>query len=217
MLVPLRCLALLVGILLLGACSSKPKSTRATFPTSRAAAEQGLKTLKTLADAADYAKLGFSSVSEVPSAMLGPRFTIRDVSVDSLRRFPGLSAPAAPKDMGEEAYLVEVGGKARVLLFVQRHLGQWSPMRYGGVPVALRLEKAFNDLHQNVTPRPSQGSLLHIPAFGMYLLEDPPPPAHQVIPLRTIETIDAGKTQSLDDVFRVLKPLAEKLVGQFPE
>jgi hypothetical protein len=204
-----------VCVLWLLACS--PKSASPSFASPQAAADEGLITLRQLADADDYARLGFSSPQQAASATLGPYFTIRVVTTESIRRFPEESSSSAPKDLGQELHLVEAGGKARVCLFVERRDHEWRPVRYGGVPVALRLEEEFNKLYPDDSKRPVKGSLLSIPAFGLYALEDEQRSGTRVVPLRPFETVESGQPISLDELFKKLKPLAEKAKGTFPD
>jgi hypothetical protein len=170
------------------------------FSDPKAAADQGLDSLKKMVDAQNYRELGFDAPDEVANLALGERLPIFFVRLDHLERYQAGDDPVTLlTDLGQFFYPVTFMEQARCSIIVERVDGQWRAASLGNAGLARQVA-----LRKGAAP---VASVVQVPALEIDFIASTGPDGKLALtPLETSELygLIGGETRSADAVFAAL-------------
>lgn len=186
--------------------STPPQATLAT----------GLLTLKALVSLSTYQKLGFTSIAEAQSAVLGVPVARYMVALRSLQAFnPSVDPKKLVVNSSGALYPVEVRGSTRSSIDFYNRAGAWHAEVFGRPNVIRALEVARQ--RDTLATHTSLGDygLVAIPALGLSFLSVDTIGGLFLIPIFDNPTLgfQAGTRMSAQQVFLRLVPLARRNNG----
>src|SRR5882672_5120373 len=104
-------------------------------------AMRGLGNLSSIVNETNRKTMGFDSVAEVGSATLGNPIAVFMVRLDQLRQYKGEEASQLLVDLQTFMYPVQVAGRVRTTVEVERTNGGWGVARIGGAQRIRAIDK----------------------------------------------------------------------------
>ena len=196
---------------LLAAGCSQQRGSNAPPPTADAqqAASNALTTLQKLVTEQNYKALGFTSPTEVKSAVLGQPMEQYNIGIDRLKSYQaGQDVNALLTASSETIYPVTVGGQVRSSVTVVKKEGGYTAASFGNATIVKELSRYRE---ANAT----QGFAVRIPAFGMYFLGNRVENRLMLTPVYEDRRLPfrAGEAMPAEEVLKVVVPLAQVYNG----
>ena len=199
---------------------SPSKPDNQTSPTDRAgdpkaAATEGLQTLRALVDDQNFRDLGFESKDEAATATLGEPLRVYLVRLDQLRDFqPEGDAGKLLTDTSEIIFPVLANGQARSSITVAQVDGKWTSAAFGGASLIKQIAKVRSGL----PPPPGGASVfVKVPALNVYFVSQGGAGAEMMLTPLTDQPdyrLKEGGTVSAKEAFSALVPAAKAHDGK---
>jgi hypothetical protein len=193
-----------------------PQAGEAEFADMQTAAKNSLNTFRKLVTQQNYKELGFDTVDEVSSAVLGQPIPMFLVRLDQLREYqPGNDPNRLLNDGHQALYPITIRTQMRSSIIVGQTGAKWKAVSFGNAGLARQIVEVTK---QNIaTPgAPSSDTLVQVPAFGLYFLgRRSPDNKLTLIPLGSNPTFNlkAGASLPAEEVFAALLPHAKNYNG----
>lgn len=207
-------------LVLIMACSNTKRTAdearggaQATAPDPRAAAEQGLASLRQLVNESNYRELGFESPREVDGASLGEPLPVVFVGLDSLRTYQAGGQPERLlSTLNQASFPVLVNQAPRSSVVVQQQNGGWRTSTLGNGALA-RL------IHEGRRAGANREQVLvHVGALGLHFVGHRMDNRLMLTPLTSDATFGfrAGSPMQADSVFARLATFARTMDQDAP-
>jgi len=171
------------------------------------AAQKSLEAFSALVTADDYAALGFDSLEEVADAQLGEPFEVQMVQLDRLKEFSQETDPnELLTDASRVIYPVTVNEEVRSSLEIGPIEGGWQGTTFGSPELIRPLAELRGS---------PEDFIVWVPALNMYFIGTRDGEQLTLTPAFDYPEADlaTGRTQSAEEVFAAIQPLAEAHEG----
>ena len=181
----------------------------------KAAATEGLQTLRALVDDQNFRDLGFESRDEAATATLGEPIRVYLVRLDQLRDFqPEGDASKLLTDTSEIIFPVLSNGQARSSITLARTDGKWTSAAFGGASVIKQIAKVRSGL---TPPQGGAAAFVKVPALNVYFVSQVGAGAELMLTPLTDQPdyrLKEGGTVSAREAFLALVPAAKAHDGK---
>jgi hypothetical protein len=153
----------------------KPQDILASVDTiatrSRDAAVRSLETFRKLVNERNSRAMGFDSLSEVRSAVLGDPLVAFYVRLDHLRVYQQGGDPYSLLSGGDKViYPVLVGQEVRASIVLDKDARGWTPVSYGGPNSAKLLHRIMAQLGPRAAAPGAHYFVVNVLALGLHFL-----------------------------------------------